>query len=520
MSGRPLNLLFLLRNLYYLRNLEAPIRALAERDHRLTILADPAKYLPPEIHAQISSLKAEFGDAIIFDDALGRRDFRRRLADDIHTARDILRYYTPPFRSAEHLRRRAALKATPLARAAFDRRRFWDAERNAAADRRLAQIDGALPVDRGIAADIARINPDVMIVTPLVDLRTGQIDWVRAARAAGTPTVLAVASWDNLTSKSRIQTPVDRVLVWNEIQRREALELHGISDDAVVVTGAQLYDDWFERQPSTDRSEFCAVHGFDPERPILLYVGSSTSISDDEPKFVARWIAAIRGAADTRLAGANLLVRPHPMNFAGYGSLDIAGSGPAIVAPLHGGLPVTEAARSAYFDALHHSDLVVGLNTSALVEASILGKGCYTIGDPGHTGGQHQTLHYRYLTAGRILHEASDLGEHIDKLSSAIGSHEPKGATAAFVREFIRPYGRDRAATPLFVDAVESAADLEVVSASPAGPVLQSLIDAVALADHAALLAYRRFRRIAGQDSDDTSAAPIASADNPTQGAK
>ena len=458
MSGAEPTILFLMRNLYYLRNFERPIRALAERGYRIAILADVSKGLPAEIDEQARRLGGDHPGRIAFGPLRRRRDFRRFLADEIHSGRDILRYYTPSFRGAGKLRQRAMAKASPLARLAFARESYWDEARNRRAEQRLARWDEALPVDRSIAARISGIAPQLLIVTPLVDLRSTQIDWVRAARSLGIPTVLAVASWDNLTSKSRIQVMTDRVLVWNEIQKREVVELHGAPADAVAITGAQLYDDWFERSPSQNREAFCRALGFDPARPIVLYAGSSQAIAGDEPAFVHRWIAAIRASDDETLRAANILVRPHPMNQGGYASLDVNELGPTAVHPLTGGLPVTERDRAVYFDSLHHCGLLVGLNTSALVEASILGKRCFTIRDGANAGGQEDTIHYHYLTAGRILHESADLGDHLKSIAAALADGaDGRGATAAFVREFIRPHGLDVPATPIFADAVESA---------------------------------------------------------------
>ncbi len=481
MKGAPKTLLFLVRNLLYLRNFEAPIRALLDRGHRLAVLHDPAKNLPEEITRQVEALKDAYPDALSFGLAHGRSDFRRRIADELHTARDILRYRTPDFQNATSLRRRASAKATPLARAVYDRDKYADPERNRRADQRLAALDARLPPDDAITTRIREIAPAVLVVSPLVDFRSDQIEWVRAARALGIPAVLAVASWDNLTNKSRIQAPIDRVLVWNETQRREGIELHGVAPEIIRVTGAQLYDDWFERKPSQSRQSFCDAHGFDPDKPIILYVGSSVAISADEPAFVAHWLAAIRSSADAALAGANVLIRPHPMNYAGYSGLDLAGLGPATVAPEHGGLPVTESRRAGYFDALYHASLLVGLNTSALIEASILGKPCFTVALATHRGGQKETLHYHYLTAAKVLHEAPDIETHCADLAAAL--HDPSATSAdaaAFVSDFIRPYGLDVAATPLFVEAIEDAASAPM-ERPPGQAGNRVLVDAAAL---------------------------------------
>ena len=62
----------------------------------------------------------------------------------------------------------------------------------------------------------------------MVDLETEQFEWVRAARTLGIPTCLLVASWDNLTNKGRVQLVPDRVVLWNDFQKREAVEMHSI----------------------------------------------------------------------------------------------------------------------------------------------------------------------------------------------------------------------------------------------------------------------------------------------------
>ena len=88
----------------------------------------------------------------------------------------------------------------------------------------------------------------MVIVSPLVDASSDQVDLVRASQAAGIPTVAAIASWDNLTNKGHMRVVPDLVTVWNEQQREEATTLHGVPGSGVAVTGAQLFDRWFERR--------------------------------------------------------------------------------------------------------------------------------------------------------------------------------------------------------------------------------------------------------------------------------
>ena len=187
--------------------------------------------------------------------------------------------------------------------------------KNAAARRlqvRLAAlIDRAIPPDPGALRALKHWSPDLLVVTPMIDFTYGQTDYVKAARYLGIPTLLAVASWDNLTNKGLIQICPDRVLVWNEAQAREAVSMHAIPAERVKKTGAQLYDHWFEMKPSVNRAEFCArAGGLDPEKPVILYLCSSSFICRDEVAFVKDWLQ--RGPRLAWKRGRRECHRPSP----------------------------------------------------------------------------------------------------------------------------------------------------------------------------------------------------------------
>ena len=128
-------------------------------------------------------------------------------------------------------------------------------------------MERAIPATPSIRAFIEARHPDLMLLTPLIDLASSQIDYLRAAREFGVPTALCVWSWDHLSSKALIRECPERVFVWNETQKREAVEMHRVPAERVVITGAQCFDHWFDRTPSRTRDEFCARIGLDA-RPI------------------------------------------------------------------------------------------------------------------------------------------------------------------------------------------------------------------------------------------------------------
>jgi hypothetical protein len=330
--------------------------------------------------------------------------------------------------------------------------------------------------------------PDVLLITPLVDLGSQQIDYVRAARRLGIPTALAVWSWDHLSSKAYIRECPERVFVWNETQQREAVAVHGVAPDRVIVTGAQCFDHWFDRQPSRSRAEFCDRLGLPADRPLVLWVCTGLIMgSPPEPPFVREWLTTLRASRDPRVATAAVLVRPHPAQASKWDGVGLSDLGPVAV---WGGNPIDERSRADYFDSLYFSSAVVGLNTSAFIEAGIVGRQVLTILTPQFHDNQAGTVHFRYLLeiGGGLLHVSRDFESHLAQLSTALarpdtGEHPHR----AFLESFVRPRGLSVAATPAFVAAVEdlsrcriSARDAVPARASWRGAVLRRLAAAAA----------------------------------------
>ena len=325
----------------------------------------------------------------------------------------------------------------------------------------LRLLERAIPTDGWIDGQIAAERPDIVLVTPLVDLGSDQVEFVKSARMMGIHTGLCVHSWDNLTNKGLIRVLPDRVFVWNELQQREAVEMHGMPPDDVIVTGAPVYDQWFDRQPSRDRATFCATVGLPDDRLYLLYLGSSAFIAPNESVFVCEWLRALRGAADPALREVSIVVRPHPQNSESFQRVDYSEYGPVVVWPRGAADPVDVRSKADYFDSLYHAVAAVGINTSAQIEAGIVDRPVYTVQTAEHAGTQEGTLHFRYLTDAerRLVHSASGFGEHLSQLGRLLaGETDDDGSAArrAFVHSFVRPHGLEVPATPRLAEAIEA----------------------------------------------------------------
>lgn len=464
-----MTILFLARHYTYFRNFDAAIRLLAERGHRVHLAVDRE-----DNRAFVEGLAASTPGVTFGLTPEVPVTRTTRLAEGLRLSLDFLRYEEPRYADATKIRQRAAERTPRLAAWARDR---WGVD---GATARVAAVERAIEPPPRLREFIASMKPDLVVVTPLIELGSPQLDYLRAARALRIPTALAVWSWDHLTSKALIRVRPDRVLVWNETQKREAVDLHGLPPGMVVVTGAQCFDQWFDRTPALDREAFCRRAGLPDTRPFALYVCSSLfKGSPPEPAFVRRWIRALRQHADPRLRELPIVVRPHPQRLTEWEGVDLARECPGVY--VFGSNPLDAAARADYFDSMYHAAVVVGLNTSALIESAIVDRPVYTVLLPEFRENQEGTLHFQYLlrVGDGFLHTSRSLDEHARQLLEGLAGTTTK-RNGPFVEAFIRPAGLGVASTPRFVDAVEASAAL--TPGSPEAVTASGRLTAAALA--------------------------------------
>ncbi len=456
---RPLKLIFIVGSAEYIRYFDSTMSLLMDRGHEVSI---GVNRLRERKHARLEGL--EDARTKVLGVIPKRLDLWTPMARAVRGTFDFVRYLQPRFADAPALRARMKRKVLPSWMAWLDRVHTLDERQLGRAYRWLSRVESAIPVSRRLTHFLEAQRPDAVIVSPLVDAASDQVDTIRAAQSLGIPAVAAIASWDNLTNKGQLRVQPDMVTVWNEEQKREAVTLHGIDPSRVAVTGAQLFDRWFERQPNQSREDFCAMVGLPADRLVVLYTGSSVFIAPSaiEAPFARRWIRALRDSSDPRLANAAVLIRPHPFNVEGWQTTDFSDLGPVAIFPSGRYTPSGDAARASFFDSLYFATAVVGVNTSAMVEAAILGKPVLSLLTEEFAATQKGTLHFHYLLPenGGFLRIASSLDEHVTQLVDAIRNPDVSRAqTQAFVQAFLRPQGLDVPCTPLLADALERAAD-------------------------------------------------------------
>jgi len=457
-------LLVCARHFGYLRNFEAALVVLAERGNQLHLTADRKESAGGL--AMVQRLADRYPQVTVgWTPKRDKNDEWLKLATAIRLSADYLRYLQSAYDRAPMLRRRAkertpALTVWLVEKAGF---RFSPGRRILNAIFKL--MEQGVPLHGPYTDFLTAEAPDVVMLTPMIDLGSPQLDLIRSARALGLRSVLSVGSWDHLSSKALIRTLPDMVTVWNDVQCGEAMSMHDVPEDRVTVTGAQCYDQWFDRKPSRSREAFCQEMGLAHDRPFVVYVCSSLFRGGPpEAEFTLQWIRRIRESKDPRLSGLGILVRPHPGRLDEWRSHDLS----SLDVAMHGSNPIDDKSRDDYFDALYHSAAVVGLNTSAFLEAGIVGKPVLAVLPKSYWKSQEGTLHFHYLmdVGGGLLRTSRSIDEHLEQLSAAVGGEAPANHDD-FIREFIRPHGLDQSSSSRYADAVELLA-----SVPPLPPVI------------------------------------------------
>jgi hypothetical protein len=167
-------------------------------------------------------LAAEF-PSITYGEAPPRRpDEWSWVVQRLRLGLDYLRYQHPVFETAWKLRERSR-ERTPVRVRAHGGMRPSAGRVVAASPDASLRADGTRGAEDPCHPRLPRsAAPDSLLLTPLVDLASSQIEYLRAARALRVPTAVCV-ELGSPVEQSVDSRHADRVFVWNDTQKLEAM---------------------------------------------------------------------------------------------------------------------------------------------------------------------------------------------------------------------------------------------------------------------------------------------------------
>ncbi len=314
-------------------------------------------------------------------------------------------------------------------------------------------IEAASPASPTVVSLLTRIDPDVMVMSPISSKGPVEADYLHAGRALGIPTIGCVTGWDDFTSQGTVHVLPDMYLAWNEPMAHEAVQIHDVPANTIRITGAPHLDRFFSTGPGRTRAEVCARMGR-PEGPYLMFLCSPRSIWEDESFMVRALSDAL--AREFGSSAPALVVRPHPTNPGPFNAFAHHG---VVIDRSGGGQAGSPAGSPDDYDQLAHATCVFGLNTPAFLEAVAVNRPCLTIVSDTYWPAQGRTGHFRHLLKGEFLDICRDMGEVAARVRQILhGADDRAAGRREFTRWFLRPCGLDVAASEVAASVVETAA--------------------------------------------------------------
>ena len=214
----------------------------------------------------------------------------------------------------------------------------------------------------------------VLVIAANPGLVFSEVPLLRTARRRGVRAMALDPSWDNFTNKLVPVRHVDRLIVWNEIMKEQAVSLHGYEPSAISVAGAPQFDPHFRAR--TPRAEFFARIGADPNRKLIALTTTPRSLYTHHDHVLRELVKAMQ---DGRLQNAQVLVRLHPRDefdayreFTGTPHLIIEKPFRDTVTVADGlAIDVMPEHQRHLGDTLCHADVVVNVASTITIEACI-----------------------------------------------------------------------------------------------------------------------------------------------------
>jgi hypothetical protein len=271
----------------------------------------------------------------------------------------------------------------------------------------------------------------VMLVTSSPGLILSEVPLLRTAARRGVWTATIDPSWDNFTNKLLPVRRVNRLVVWNQLMKQQAIELHGYEPDELRVTGVPQWDRYFRDGVAQSREAFCSRLGADPSRALLTVTTTPRELYPHHDHVLRVLLHAIRANTFTR--PAQVLVRLHPRDdrahyaeFEGVSGLILEKPFRETVRAADGlAVDVTADAQQHLAATLRHSDVIINVASTIAVEAAIFDTPVVNISFDGERPTEfarsarryYRFTHYTNITcrqAVRVAESPDELIAHVN----------------------------------------------------------------------------------------------------------
>ena len=272
-----------------------------------------------------------------------------------------------------------------------------------------------------------------LLVTSNPGLIFSEIPLLRTAVRRGVRSIAVDPSWDNFTNKLIPVRRVNRLVVWNELMKQQAIDLHGYQPGEVSVAGTPQWDLYFRPGTLIDRDAFCAAIGADPERKLVTLTTTPRELYPHHDRVLRVLVEAMQSGAWRH--SVQILVRLHPRDELEAYAAFLGVPNVIVEKPFRGtvragdGLSVDVTAENQRHlaNTMHHSDVVVNVASTIAIEAAIFDTPVVNVSFDGETPAdwvRSARRYYRFTHYTNITrHGAVRVAETPEQLVDAIGRY-------------------------------------------------------------------------------------------------
>lgn len=272
----------------------------------------------------------------------------------------------------------------------------------------------------------------IMITALVQDSRMPQTDLVKIAKVLGIPSIYLVRSWDNLTNKAVMNIFPDQIYVWNNFQKEEIKKFHKNEISKIFVVGAHLYE-YIKHFNVEKFKNLFEEEGKNSSKIKIVYMGSSPQIVKNEAVFLLKLLKKIQ--IEDKFKICKFIYRPHPLSNTKNKSVKEINDELQELINIGVEIPLAKNSQDTneyiknvfnkedYLKTILESDILLGINTSAMIEASYFKKKIFIAPDNfdhGVEGLFSDTYHFSYLKNANLkmaksFNSIEDFKENIDQ---------------------------------------------------------------------------------------------------------
>jgi hypothetical protein len=302
-------------------------------------------------------------------------------------------------------------------------------------------IEHAYPTVNQIDQWLKEIKPDVVLISPMNLRFSGEVDIVKSLLKLNIPYSVLTLTWDNLSSKGIFQFKPQNLLVWNKAHLEDSSTLHGIPRPNVKIVGSPFFDKWrlgkITQEQLADHKKKLNIR-FDQK--IITYVGSSANIIKNETQIINSLRHELDNSENPELRKARLIVRFHPANWAQASDLQATN---VTIYPKIGTLPSTHDEVLDFGLSILASDCVVGVNTSAMLDAVILDRPVFSLLVKKSVLRQTKSRHFQVMLTTGAIEVCKNVREIAKKSELTLENDQNKSNRKRFVQTYIWPANND-----------------------------------------------------------------------------